>query len=229
MTDFLTELQADIQEENLVTLWRQYGKYVIFSMIAILLATGGYLLWQNHREAILTSQSLQYEKAVALIQEKHFDEALAILDELEKTQDGYKLLAQFQTTALKTQQALQLEASEKREALQAAFAPFIQNKAPFLPLKNLATIELGYALLTANQQDFTVAQAISTYLAPQNPWKGMALELTLLKAFQEKRGDEIKKTLAKSLYTPDVPQRVRARISLEAVGMGLSLQEMSSP
>lgn len=225
MTDLLNELQADIQEETLFSLWQQYGKYVIGLMGAILVATGAYLFWQHQRESTLAQQSMQYQTAVELIQEKRFEEALPILEALEKTQDGYKTLAQLQKTALKTQQALALASSQQTEALKAAFAPFMESGNAFPPLKNLTTIEFGYALLAAQQTDPFVLKSLEGYLTPQNPWKGLTLELTVLNAFQEKREGTIKKVLAKFLLNKDIPQGIQARIALETMGMGLSFEE----
>lgn len=225
MTDFLNELQEDIQEENLFSLWRQYGKYVIASMVAILLGTGIYLLWKNNREAELSRQSMQYQTAIKLIQEKHPEQALQILDELEKTQDGYKTLAQLQKAALKTQQALATNGAQNADFLEKAFAPFTQNETKFPPLKNLALVEQAYVLLAIQQNNPAVWKAIEASLTPQHPWKGVALELITLRAFQEKKGDAVKETLDKLLYHKDVSPEIQRRIGLEAMAMGLSLQE----
>ena len=55
-----------MRNDQLLARWREYGNIIIGAILAIILATIGYLFWHSHQEKKLLEQTLIYEKNIQL-------------------------------------------------------------------------------------------------------------------------------------------------------------------
>lgn len=60
--DFMEEIKEDVRNDQLLALWNEYGNIIIGAIIAIIIATAGYLFWHNHQEQKQLEQTLVYEQ-----------------------------------------------------------------------------------------------------------------------------------------------------------------------
>lgn len=92
--NFIEEIKEEVRNDQMMAIWREYGNIIIGVVVAILLATAGYVFWHGQQEKKLKNYTLQFEAAV-----KDAD-----LDALNTLQDGstkgYEMLSGFTKASL---------------------------------------------------------------------------------------------------------------------------------
>jgi hypothetical protein len=173
MSDFFAELEEDIREERLYTLWNKYGNYIIGLALAIVLATVGYSLWNYFRKQNQQNAYMTYSQALDLMHQGKKEKAIKAFQNLAKDGGGYGKLAQlFEASLLPNPEALYTQISQEN-----AMDPALSNLAKIL----MAARSLNNPASLASIDPLT---------APNNAWAPLSLELL---AFSDlKRGDEAK-------------------------------------
>ncbi|MDR1609593.1 MAG: tetratricopeptide repeat protein [Holosporales bacterium] len=98
---FIDSIEEEIRNENWQRLWEKYGKLATCGVCAIIMAVGGYNMWQRQdlkdREAI----SARYVEIQNLAMMGNVSEAMAQFKELSTTsQTDYATFAKFEHAAL---------------------------------------------------------------------------------------------------------------------------------
>ena len=171
MSDFLRELEEDIQEEKILNLWRKFGNYVIGLALLIVLATAGYTVWKyfQHKSQLRVHGS--FLSAVKLYNEDKKEEALKAFQRIVQEGGGYGNLARLYEAAL---------TSNPNE---------IYNKMAQENTSDPALGNLPKVLLAARELDSGAAlEAIRPLTAPNNAWAPLSYEL--LGAANLQKGDE---------------------------------------
>ena len=210
MSDFLRELEEDIQEEKILNLWRKYGNYVIGLALAIIIATAGYTLWQYLKQRSQLQAHGTFSGAVKLYKGGKKEEALKSFQDIAKEGGGYAKLARLYEAAL---------LSDPRDI----YDDMAQKNATDPALGNLPKI-----LLAARELNSRAAlEDIQSLAAPNNAWAPLAHELLGFAAL--KKGDEVAagKNFVAILKEPYASQheQVRARLMLTQIEVPASLLE----
>lgn len=210
MSDFLRELEEDIQEEKILNLWHKYGNYVIGLALAIIIATAGYTLWQYLKQRSQLQAHGTFSEAVKLYNEDKKEEALKAFQGIVQEGGGYGKLARLYEAAL---------LSDPRDVYDDMAQKNISDPAlGNLPKVLLAARELG---------DKSALIAIQPLAAPNNAWAPLAHEL--LGFADLKRGDEVAagKNFVAILKEPYASQheQVRASLMLTQIEVPASLLE----
>ncbi len=92
--DFMKEIKEDVRHDQLLAIWNDYGNVIIGAIIAIILATIGYLFWHNHQEEKLLEQTLAYEKNLDLEVSKGEKPDYSSL--IQEGSTGYKIMGIFE-------------------------------------------------------------------------------------------------------------------------------------
>lgn len=214
MSDFLDELQDDMQQEKFLQLWKQYGKYLIVSCLVFLCGTGAYVFWSHQEKLKLEDLSIQYEQALTYFEDNRPDDALKILENLEKTPTGYSVLAKLQKASYRVKQAITSDqdfTQVKKIYQDIAYNPSFQP---------LAMISLAYTLATVHQRDPEVDKIIEAYETPHHPWKGLSLEVQALNAYHAH--ENVHQIYTRLLQSRDIPSVLKSRAALENMGAGFS-------
>ena len=195
MSDFLRELEEDIQEEKILNLWHKYGNYVIGLALAIIIATAGYTLWQYLKQRSQLQAHGTFSGAVKLYKGGKKEEALKSFQDIAKEGGGYAKLARLYEAAL---------LSDPRDI----YDDMAQKNATDPALGNLPKI-----LLAARELNSRAAlEDIQSLAAPNNAWAPLALELlaiaALKKGNEEKAGEYYINALHESTLTPDEETRI---------------------
>ncbi len=210
MTDLLTELEEDIREERIYTLWHKWGNTIIGVAIAIVLATGGHTLWHYLKKQSQEKSSFAFAQGQELMRQGKKEDALKVFQSLAKEKGGYGKLAQLYEAAL-------LEGAE------TVYAQISKRNATDPALSNLPKI-LSAAHSLGNPEALMDLETLS---APHNAWGPLALEL--LAVANLKKGDEAKaaeayiRALHESSLTPD--EKTRISMMLAQIDIPLSLLE----
>lgn len=94
--NFIEEIKEEIRNDQIQRIWRDYGHVIVGALVAIIIATVGYIIWHNHKVSALNEQTITYEQILAARAEgKEDTEALANLK--DSGSKGYQLLSSMMT------------------------------------------------------------------------------------------------------------------------------------
>ncbi len=197
MSDFFTELEEDIREERIFTLWNKYGNTVIGVALAIVLGTAGYTLWKyiKHRNQI--KGHISFSKSVDLLKEGKKEEALKEFQALAQEGGGYGKLAQlYEASLLPNPEPLYTKIS--------------QENATDVALSSLTKILIAGRSFNAS----TAVAPLEALSAPNNAWAPLSLELLALADLQ--KGDEAgaAEQYIRALKEPFLAANEQARVGM---------------
>ena len=184
-TLLMREVDEEVRAERMQQWWQRFGSTLVSAIVAIVLATVGYEIWQNHQ------QTQAEEVTVAMLTAKmQADEGnpLIAAQSLAELQ-GKSALAQLQTANYYRE----VGESEKAAGL---YEKIMQRKdAPALA---------SYAALRLNRTDAIYADA---------PFYVMAQEKEALKRLDEGKVEEARTIISSLLERQNLPASLRQRLS----------------
>jgi hypothetical protein len=114
VSDIFREIDEELRRDNLLKLWRRYGKYVIGAAVLALLIAGAVAAWRDHLATERKAQATRYSAALSLVRAGKDAEANALFALLARQGGGYSMLAAFE-------EAEMLAKGGDRKAAVAAF------------------------------------------------------------------------------------------------------------
>jgi len=210
MSDFFKELEEDIREERIFSLWHKYGSYLIGLALVIVIGTSAYVLWQHMKHKAQTRRQVSFSQALELLKQGKKEDALKAFHELAEEGGGYGKLAQlYEASLLPQPDALYTEISKKNAA-------------------DPALSKLPKILMAARSLDKPeVLTLLEPLTAPNNAWAPLSLELLALADL--KRGDSVNaaklyiRILKEASLTPD--EKLRAGLMLSQLDVPPSFWE----
>jgi len=201
------EIDEELRRERLEKLWERYGMYVLGAAAAIVLAVGGYQLYEQRRKSVAAENGARYEAAVKLIEQVKTDDAQKALSEvISSGHPGYASLAQLQLAGI------HLKANRPQDAL-AIFEALATSPSADADIKTYARLQA--AALRLGQADFTELQnRLKPIAEGSTPWRFQAQELLGTAAFKAGKLDEARATLTPLLADPNVPRSALDRVQL---------------
>lgn len=199
VSDIFREIDEELRRDNLLKLWKLYGRYVIGAVILALLIAGGIVAWRNHQLAERQSQSVRYEAGLALLRQGKDAEAAKIFASVGDQGGGaYSQLAAFEAAdlAAKSGDVKGAIASYDKLAASSDLDPELRDAATLLSVMN------GFA----DSDPQRVIDRLKPLAQGDSPWRGTALDLTA--AAKLKTGDkqgalDIYKQLAADKAVPE--------------------------
>ena len=203
MTDIFSEVDEELRRDNFLALWKRYGKYVTALAVAIIVGTGGYVLYQRYTESHRLQRAQEFMAAAEQIGQGDNSAAIGAFATVAQSADGYGILARFRMANLKNR------AGDDSGAV-AIYDAIAGDSGIPATFRDLATIlaathtldKADPAALTAKLQPLT---------ADSSPWRFTALELTGLLAHRANDDTKAKTIFAKLADDREAPQGVRAR------------------
>ena len=213
MTDFFKELEDDIREERIISLWHKYGKFVIGLAVILVVGTSAYVFWQHIKNKAQIRRHVSFSQSLDLLNQGKKEDALKAFHDLAAEGGGYGKLAQlYEASLLPHPEALYTKISQENPA-------------------DPALSKLPKILLAARALDNPeVLASLEPLTAPNNAWAPLSLELLALGNL--KRGDPVKaaklyiKMLQETSLTPD--EKLRAGMMLSQLDVPSSLWEEES-
>lgn len=220
MTDqaFLREVDEEYRRDQMVNIWRSYGRWILGAVVAVLIAFGVYL-YLDHRSASSAAANGEiYDNAMRDLETEQAAKAAPVLDTLAKGSDGYAASALLV-------QASQLTKAKDVKGATAKYAQIANNAAFGQPFRDLALLRQ-----TALEFDTLKPEAVIDRLkglsAPTSDWFGTAGEMVA--AAQLKLG---KRAEAGKLYGQiaqggdNVPESIRLRAVQLAGVLGVDVSQ----
>jgi hypothetical protein len=198
VSDIFREIDEELRRDNLLKLWRLYGRYLIMAVVAALLVAGGIVAWRNHQLTLRQGQSVRYAAAMSLLREGKDAEAAKVFSSVADEGGGYAHLAEFEAAdlAAKAGDAKAAAAAYDKLAASSDIDPELRDAATLL------SVMTGFA----DSDPHAAINRLKPLTESGNPWRPTALELTA--AAQLKSGDkagalDIYKKLADDLAAPE--------------------------
>lgn len=213
MADIFKEVEEDLRREKLEQLWKRYGRAVIALAVLVVIGTAGSVAWQRyqqHREAQLAEQ---YGAAIALTDPTTGDlaKADAALANIADAGGGYGALAALERAAVKAK-AGDLDGAGK------IYDGLASDSGAPAALRDLARLLKAMRLVDSGDPAALTA-SLAPLMAPENPWRFSATELTALLAL--KSGDQKRATELFTQLADDqaAPSSLRARAAEMAAAL----------
>ncbi|AQR75426.1 tetratricopeptide repeat protein [Sphingomonas sp. LM7] len=167
---FLREVDEEYRRDQAMGILRSYGRWILVAVVVALVALGGWLYWQHHRDSRAGTQGEQYDAAMRLVEANQADKALPELGKVAASSgEGYAAMAQI------AEGNLLLQKNDAKGAA-AKFAQVAGNAKYEQPFR-----DLGLVRQTVAEYDTLKPQAVIDRLKgltnPNSPWLGTAGEL----------------------------------------------------
>ncbi|MCA3262224.1 MAG: tetratricopeptide repeat protein [Telmatospirillum sp.] len=197
MADVFDEVSEDLRRERALKLWKKFAPLLGSVAVAIVLATAGYVLWQDYSRKRTEADALRFAEAARLGTEDA-TRAVAELRAIARDgQAGYAALARFKAASLAASGSDPAEAVAQYRAI-AADAAFDAQ------LRDAATLVATLlAVDTASPGD--AVRAVQALQTSTGPWRHAAREieaLAHLRAGDRGRAAELYRQLADDLAAP---------------------------
>ncbi len=211
MSDIFREIDEELRRDNLLKLWRQYGKYVIGVVVLALLIAGGIVAWRDHQLSERQAQAGRYSSALALVREGKDADAAKLFGALAQGGGGYGTLAAF------AEPELLAKSGDKKGAI-AAYDRLAQSPSLDPEFRDLAVL-LSVMHSLPDSDPKAAIDRLQPLTASGNPWRASALDLTAaakLKAGDRGSALDIYKQLSDDL---SAPRALRARATEMAAAL----------
>ncbi len=208
---FLREVDEQVRLDSAARFWKRWGRAVIAATIAALIALGGYLWWQNNREAAAGVEGEQMSLALDDLVSGATNKAEPELVKLgASATPGYKAAAKLALAATK------LSKGDARGA-GADYAAIAADSSVALPYRNLALVrQVAATFDTMPPQD--VVNRLKPLAVKGNPFFGSAGEMTAIAYLQMNKRAEAGAMFAALASDEGVPDSIRSR-SVQLAGV----------
>jgi hypothetical protein len=197
VSDIFREIDEELRRDNLLQLWKRYGRYMIAGAVVVVAIAGGVVAWRQHQLTERKAVSARYFGALSTIRANKNSDAVKLFADLAQNGGGYAGLARFE------QAALLAETGDKAGAIAIYDSIATSNADPeFRDLAVLLSVMRGLP----DTDPKAVVARLAPLTASGNAWRPTALELTAaadLKAGDKPAALAIYKQLADDLAAPD--------------------------
>jgi hypothetical protein len=167
---FLREVDEEYRRDQAMSIFRNYGRWIIGGVVLLLVALGGWLYWQHHQERTAGTQGEQYDAAMRLVEANQADKALPELNKVATTGgEGYAAMARI------AEGNLLLQKNDIKGAA-AKFAEVANDTKVEQPYRDLALVRQTVAEYDSLKPQ-VVIDRLKGLTNPNSPWLGTAGEL----------------------------------------------------
>ena len=213
---FLREVDEQLRQEQMLTMWKRYGRIALIAVLLLLAAFAGYLFWNAQAEKKREADGERMGALIADVRANRTAEAAKKIDALiADGGTGYRISALF------TRAALALDKGD-RKAAAAIYAGVARDEGAPRPYRDVALIRqtpIEYDALPPQQ----VIERLRPLTRPDNAFFGSAGELTAIAMLQTGRTAEAGRLLAEVARDEQTPGSLRQRAAQLATSLGVDV------
>jgi hypothetical protein len=217
---FLREVDEELRRDQIVGVWKNYGRVIVGLIVAGLAIFAGVLGWRAWSHGAAEKQAIELQQAYDSIASGNVQAAKAPIDKLTgDSAPGYRALA-------KMLQGNDLLAAGKTKEAAAKYGEVAGDSGVGQPIRDLATIRQ-----TQTEFDALAPQVVIDRLKPlatsDSAWLGSAGEMVAMADLKLNRTAEARamfKLIAESDKVPD-SIRLRAVQATQALDTGTNVQK----
>lgn len=200
----LREIDEAVRQDEMAELMRRYGKPALAAVLGGLALFGGYLFWQERRDAALEQKSEEFTRALDHFSAGNMETGRKALDNLVKDgEPGVK------ASALLVQAGIAQQKGDKAGAVKLYQQVSADGDAP-QPYRDLASIRLVATNFDAMKPEDVIAK-LKPLAVPGNPWFGSAGELVGIAYLKQGKTQLAGPLFAAIAKSKDTPETLRAR------------------
>lgn len=211
---FLREVDDAVRAGDMQYFWKKYGRWLLGAIIAGLIAFGGYIYWQQQKQAAADAVSLDYIAASQKLEAGDKKGALAAFTKLAKSdQPGYRAMAGLMIATIAASE------DDSKKAV-AEFGKVAADTSLPQAFRDIALIRQ-----TATEFDTLPPQKIVDRMKPlakpNGPWFGSAGEMTAIAYMKMGKENLAGPIFAQIAKQEDLPETLRARAQQMAGSLGV--------
>ena len=201
---FLREVNEELRREQLVNIWKRWGRWIAGAVVVALAAFGGFLIWQNYSHKASAGLTDQMNGALDSLAGNNMAAAEPPLADLAQSDIGG-----YRATALFTQANIALSRNDLKTAA-ARFADVANDTKLPESIRNLALVRQTVAEFDTLQPRQIVDRLRPLAIKGQ-PFYGTAGELTAAAYLRMNQPQLAAKLFADLAADSDVPETIRKR------------------
>jgi hypothetical protein len=201
---FLREVDENLRRDQMRDFAKKYGGWLIAAVILFLIASGGFIYWQNYKQQHSETQVEQLAQVYKDIGASDTSSTPARLDDLSKS--GSKSV---RATALFTRAALAIQQNDLKLAT-AKYAEIASDDGLPQPYRDAALIRQTALEFDSLKPDQVVAR-LKPLTKPGNPWFGSAGEMTAMALIKQGKNSEAAQLFIAIAKYKTVPDAIRDR------------------
>ena len=202
---FLREVDENLRRDRLRDFGKKYGVWLGVAVALFLVASGGFIYWQNYKLQQTEKQTEQLAEIFKNIGGNNTASAAQQLDELSQRGSSKGIRA----TAMFTRAALALQQNDTKLAT-AKYRDIAGNSSLPQPYRDAALIRQTALEFDALQPQEVVSR-LSPLAKPGNPWFGTAGEMTGMAMIKQGQKSEAAQLFAAIAKDTSVPDQIRQR------------------
>lgn len=212
--EFIREVEEELRQDRMKSLWDQYGLLVIGVALAIVLGTAGTVGWTYWQESQANAVARDYVAAAEQIRDGADGEAVAALQEFaDGAAPGFASIARLRAAALSA-------AAEDQQQADALLAQVVDGGADTVLVDLAKLSQASHDLADGDGQ--AAFDAVAGLAAGEGPFQSLAKELQAAAQLELGQTDAAIATLQELSGDPllEDPQRRRVDELLAALGAG---------
>lgn len=204
---FIREVNEELRQDQFKALWQRYGVFVIAAVALVVLATAGYVGYEQWTMARANRSGDVFARALTLAAEGNSEDALAAFTELEASGYGaYPMLARLRA-------ATTLAQAEKFEEAIAKFDAVAGDSAAPGAIRDIARLRAGL-LLVDHGSYADVAARVEPLTAEGNAMRHTAREALALAAWKDGNRENALALFGQIVDDPQAPAGTRQRAEM---------------
>jgi hypothetical protein len=206
MSDIFREVDEDVRRDRFEQIWKQYGNLIVAATLVMVLAVGG---WQVYQHFLLKREqraSAKFQTAIELSQAGNGADAEKLFASIaKKGPAGYTALARFREAA---------EIGKRDPAAGASLYDSLAADSSLGPaLQGLA--ELRAAMLLSDQLSAAdLKKRLDPLAQASSPWRNLARELLGLAELKSGDYEAAGRYFDEIITDPEAPAGVRQRVEI---------------
>ncbi|MGC4252048.1 MAG: tetratricopeptide repeat protein [Sphingobium sp.] len=214
---FMREVDEAVRQDQLLTFWQRFGRWIVVAVVVGLAAFGGWLYWQHHSKTQSEAVSEKLDGVLSTAMGGGAPDTGELDTLSQASQPGYRASAQL----IKAGAAARKGDAKAAIALYQAMA---QDKSLDQPYRDLALIRqttLEYEGLKPQQ----IVDRLKPLAVEGAPWFGSAGEMVAIAYMKMGKRDLAGPLFAAMAKDQNVPQSIRSRARQMAGLLGVDAVE----
>tara|TARA_B100001939_G_scaffold258996_1_gene225918 strand:- start:1416 stop:2060 length:645 start_codon:yes stop_codon:yes gene_type:complete len=202
--EFIREVDEDLRHQQLVSLWKKYGVYIIGTAVGVILFVAVFQGYGKYMESRYAEQALAYGEMLKTLEQGETAKALEQLNALETSAvEGYQILAAFKKADILLKEGDKMAAVSALDAL-AASGDVDQ------VYRDLARFQAATMLIdTATYGD--IKARLDPLTREGNTWQFLALEMLAMSALRNGDSAEAREVLTSLVENLETPATIKLR------------------
>ena len=203
---FVKEVEEEIKQENLLNLWKRFGKIIIGVVASFIICIAGFKGWESYDRNQREHQSRNYNNLINLLAEGSNKKAFLLLESMKATQ------VRSYSTLIKLINPTNLNSSGKRGERPVAYQEIMQNDSVEPIFRDLALILWGYDNLSRSKPPQIPAR-LARLNDSASPWRHSAREIIALSEKRAGNKEQARIILKGLIDDVTTPNGIRSRAS----------------